>query len=106
GVCGTDRESCAFQYGTPPAGRDHLVIGYESLGGVEEVGAAASSLKPGDLVVPMVRRHCLHADCVACRAGREDFCFTGDFSGRGRASRPTSTPPSTRASLPPIPSRS
>ena len=83
GVCGTDREICAFQYGTPPAGRDHLVIGHESLGEVVEVGAAASRLKPGDLVVPMVRRPCPHADCVACRAGRQDFCFTGDFSERG-----------------------
>src|SRR5438128_646174 len=83
GVCGTDREICAFQYGTPPAGRDHLVIGHESLGEVVEVGAATSRLKPGDLVVPMVRRPCTHADCVACRAGRQDFCFTGDFSERG-----------------------
>ena len=83
GVCGTDREICAFQYGTPPAGRDHLVIGHESLGEVVEVGAATSRLKPGDLVVPMVRRPCTHADCVACRAGRQDFCFTDDFSERG-----------------------
>ncbi len=30
GVCGTEREICAFQYGTPPAGRDHLVTGHES----------------------------------------------------------------------------
>ena len=28
GVCGTDREICAFEYGTPPAGSDHLVIGH------------------------------------------------------------------------------
>src|SRR5438876_10610085 len=83
GVCGTDREICAFQYGTPPAGRDHLVIGHESLGEVVEVGAVASRLKPGDLVVPMVRRPCLHADCVAWRARRQDFCLTGDFSERG-----------------------
>ena len=26
GVCGTDREICAFEYGTPPAKSDHLVI--------------------------------------------------------------------------------
>lgn len=32
GVCGTDREICAFDYGTPPVGRAHLVIGHESLG--------------------------------------------------------------------------
>ena len=29
GVCGTDREICSFQYGTPPSGSDHLVIGHE-----------------------------------------------------------------------------
>src|SRR2546427_4122410 len=83
GICGTDREIAAFQYGTPQAGSDHLVIGHESLGEVVEVGAAVSHLKPGDLVVPMVRRPCPRADCVACRAGRQDFCFTGDFSERG-----------------------
>ncbi|HYV55921.1 MAG TPA: glucose 1-dehydrogenase [Candidatus Nitrosopolaris sp.] len=83
GVCGTDREICAFQYGTPPAGSEHLVIGHESLGEVVEVGAGVSRLRPGDLVVPMVRRPCPHDDCAACRAGRQDFCFTGDFSERG-----------------------
>jgi threonine dehydrogenase-like Zn-dependent dehydrogenase len=83
GVCGTDREICAFQYGTPPGGTEHLVIGHESLGEVVEVGPAVSRLKRGDLVVPMVRRPCPHDDCVACRAGRQDFCFTGDFSERG-----------------------
>ena len=33
----------------------------------------------GDLVTPMVRHACPHADCAACRAGRQDFCYTGDF---------------------------
>ncbi|HYY06881.1 MAG TPA: glucose 1-dehydrogenase [Candidatus Limnocylindria bacterium] len=83
GVCGTDREICAFQYGTPPAGAEHLVIGHESLGQVVEVGPQVTRLEPGDLVVTMVRRPCSHAECVACRAGRQDFCFTGDFSERG-----------------------
>jgi threonine dehydrogenase-like Zn-dependent dehydrogenase len=83
GVCGTDREICAFHYGTPPEGTEHLVIGHESLGEVVEVGAAVTRLKRGDLVVPMVRRPCAHEDCAACRAGRQDFCFTGDFSERG-----------------------
>src|SRR5436309_5173547 len=83
GVCGTDREIGAFQYGTPPAGSEHLVIGHESLGEVVEVGSAVTRVKPGDLVVTMVRRPCPHPDCRACRAGRQDFCFTGDFSERG-----------------------
>ena len=83
GVCGTDREICAFEYGTPPNGSDQLVIGHESLGEVVEVGPKVSRVKVGDLVVPMVRRPCHHEDCPACRTDRQDFCFTGDFKERG-----------------------
>ena len=83
GVCGTDREICAFEYGTPPAGMEHLVIGHESLGEVVEVGANVSRVRVGDLVVPMVRRPCPHDYCAACRSSRQDFCFTGDFTERG-----------------------
>jgi threonine dehydrogenase-like Zn-dependent dehydrogenase len=83
GVCGTDREICAFEYGTPPAGSEQLVIGHESLGEVVEIGAKVTRVKIGDLVVPMVRRPCPHDYCPACRSGRQDFCFTGDFTERG-----------------------
>lgn len=83
GVCGTDREICAFQYGTPPDGSGHLVIGHESLGEVVEVGNAVSRVKVGDLVVTMVRRPCEHDNCLACRVDRQDFCYTGDFAERG-----------------------
>lgn len=83
GVCGTDKEICTFEYGTPPDGSDHLVIGHESLGEVVEVGAQVTRVKVGDLVVPMVRRPCPHDYCMACTHGRQDFCFTGDFTERG-----------------------
>ena len=83
GVCGTDREIARFEYGTPPADSDHLVVGHESLGEVVEVGAEVQTLRPGDLAVAMVRRPCDHPECFACRAGRQDFCFTGDFKERG-----------------------
>src|SRR5882724_7110620 len=83
GVCGTDKEICAFEYGTPPDGSEYLVIGHESLGEVVEVGNAVSRVKVGDLVVPMVRRPCPHESCLACRSGRQDFCYTGDFTERG-----------------------
>lgn len=83
GVCGTDREICGFQYGTPPSGSAHLVIGHESLGEVIEIGPGVARLQPGDLVVTTVRRPCQHADCAACRNGRQDFCYTGDFHERG-----------------------
>lgn len=83
GVCGTDREICAFEYGTPPAGSPHLVIGHESLGEVVEVGAAVRRVAVGDLVVPMVRRPCRHEICVPCRSQRQDFCSTDEFVERG-----------------------
>lgn len=83
GVCGTDKEICHFDYGTPPPGSDYLVLGHESLGEVVGTGAEVKTLRPGDLVVTMVRRPCEHPGCFACRAGRADFCFTGDFKERG-----------------------
>ena len=83
GVCGTDREIVSFQYGTPPEGSDYLIIGHESLSEVVEVGAQVSKVKPGDLVIMTVRRPCPHPSCIACREGRQDFCYTGDFTERG-----------------------
>lgn len=83
GVCGTDKEIVTFQYGTPPEGSDYLAIGHESLGEVVETGAGVKTLKKGDLVVTTVRRPCNHPECVACRADRQDFCYTGDFTERG-----------------------
>jgi threonine dehydrogenase-like Zn-dependent dehydrogenase len=83
GVCGTDREICSFHYGLPPQGADHLVLGHESLAEVVAVGPDVKGVSSGDLVVPMVRRPCERADCRSCRAGRQDFCSTGEFKERG-----------------------
>ena len=83
GICGTDKEIARFEYGEPPEGSDYLILGHESLGEVVEVGAGTSTLKPGDLVVMMVRRPCADPECIACRAGRQDFCYTGKFTERG-----------------------
>jgi len=58
GVCGTDREICAFDYGVPPDGSRHLIIGHESLGEVVDIGAEVDGVRLGDLVVTMVRRPC------------------------------------------------
>ena len=52
------KEICAFEYGTPPAASQELVIGHESLGEVVEVGPDVTRVELGDLVVPMVRRPC------------------------------------------------
>jgi threonine dehydrogenase-like Zn-dependent dehydrogenase len=40
GICGTDKEICSFEYGTPPPGEDHLVIGHESVAEIMEIGSA------------------------------------------------------------------
>src|SRR6266850_1848017 len=83
GVCGTDREICNFDYGTPPDGSDYLVLGHEALGEVVEVGPGVTTLGMGDLVVPTVRRPCPHHTCPSCQSDRQDFCFTGDLTERG-----------------------
>ncbi len=83
GICGTDKEIASFQYGIPPKGSDYLVIGHESLAEVADVGKDVRNIKAGDLVVSMVRRPCSHPECIPCRAGRQDFCITGDYTERG-----------------------
>ena len=83
GICGTDKEICSFEYGTPPPRDDHLVIGHESVAEIVQVGSAVERLQTGDLVVPSVRRPCPHPGCLACRSGHQDYCYTGDFSERG-----------------------
>ena len=83
GVCGTDREIASFAYGTPPAGESWLVNGHECLALVAGTGPEVTQVRAGDLVVPMVRRPCAHAECAPCRGGRQDFCTTGDFTERG-----------------------
>ena len=59
------------------------MIGHESLGEVVEVGGGVTKVKPGDLVVLMVRRPCDREECAPCRAGRPDFCSTGEHVERG-----------------------
>ena len=83
GVCGTDREICRFDFGTPPAGSDYLVLGHECVAEVVEVGSAVRDVAAGDLVVPAVRRPCPHDTCSPCRTGRQDHCHTGDFVEHG-----------------------
>jgi threonine dehydrogenase-like Zn-dependent dehydrogenase len=83
GVCGTDKDICAFEYGTPPAGSDRFILGHESLGEVVEAGRGVTDLRPGDLVVSTVRLPCADANCAACRGGHYDFCVTGNYREHG-----------------------
>jgi glucose 1-dehydrogenase len=84
GVCGTDRHVMGRRLGGDrglPPGDDVLILGHEAVGRVVEVGSAVSSRRPGDLVVPTVRRGC--GRCPACAVGQADLCFTGDVRERG-----------------------
>ncbi len=53
GVDGTDHEVIAGNHGGPPPGEEHLVLGHEAVGVVEE---AAGGFESGDVVVPTVRQ--------------------------------------------------
>ncbi len=81
GVCGTDAEIVAGLYGTPPEGRERLILGHESLGRVREA-PADSSLAAGDLVVAMVR-HPDPVPCVNCAVGEWDMCRNGLYTEHG-----------------------
>ncbi|MEV6844618.1 glucose 1-dehydrogenase [Actinoplanes sp. NPDC051411] len=81
GICGTDREIVAGEYGWAPPGRDRLVLGHESLGRVR-TAPAGSGFSPGDLVVGVVRRPD-PVPCGACAHGEFDMCRNGQYVERG-----------------------
>jgi threonine dehydrogenase-like Zn-dependent dehydrogenase len=81
GVCGTDREIVAGQYGEAPAGQERLVLGHESLGLVKEA-PDGSGFAAGDLVVGIVRRPD-PVPCEACGRGEFDMCRNGRYRERG-----------------------
>jgi threonine dehydrogenase-like Zn-dependent dehydrogenase len=81
GLCGTDAEIAAGNYGWAPPGRDHIIIGHESLG---RVSAAPPDLglAVGDLVVGIVRRPDPEP-CPSCAVGEWDMCRNGVYTERG-----------------------
>lgn len=81
GVCGTDREIAAGNYGWAPDGRDSLVLGHESLGRVVDA-PPGSGFSAGDLVVGVVRRPD-PVPCGACAHGQFDMCRNGRYTERG-----------------------
>lgn len=81
GVCGTDHEILDGDYGWAPPGRDHLVLGHESLGRVAHA-PDDSGFRPGDLVVGVVRRPDPEP-CGACAHGEFDMCRNGRYTERG-----------------------
>jgi threonine dehydrogenase-like Zn-dependent dehydrogenase len=85
GVCGTDREIVAGDYGTAPAGQQRLILGHESLGRVEQA-PPGSGFAPGDLIVAFVR-HPDPVPCAACAAGEWDMCRNGEYTEHGIKAR-------------------
>jgi threonine dehydrogenase-like Zn-dependent dehydrogenase len=81
GICGTDREIAAGEYGSAPPDRDRLVLGHESLGRVE-AAPTGSGFAVGDLVVGVVRRPD-PVPCGACAHGAFDVCRNGRYTERG-----------------------
>jgi threonine dehydrogenase-like Zn-dependent dehydrogenase len=81
GICGTDREIVAGEYGEAPAGEERLVLGHESLGRVRRA-PRGSGFAPGDLVAGIVRRPD-PVPCASCAAGEWDMCRNGRFTERG-----------------------
>jgi glucose 1-dehydrogenase len=81
GVCGTDREIVAGEYGWAPPGEERLILGHESLGRVREA-PATSGFAEGDLVVGVVRRPDPEP-CGACARGEFDMCRNGLYTERG-----------------------
>jgi threonine dehydrogenase-like Zn-dependent dehydrogenase len=85
GVCGTDREIVAGDFGVAPPGQHRLILGHESLG-VVNTAPAGCGLKTGDLVVGIVRRPD-PVPCPSCAAGEWDMCRNGQYTERGIKAR-------------------
>jgi glucose 1-dehydrogenase len=81
GVCGTDREIIAGDYGAAPDGVARLILGHESLGRVREAPPDCG-FKPGDHVVGIVR-HPDPVPCPACASGQWDMCRNGRYTEHG-----------------------
>ena len=85
GVCGTDREIVAGDYGEAPPANERLVLGHESFGEVMSA-PQSSGFAPGDLIVGIVRRPD-PTPCPACAAGEWDMCRNGNYTERGIKAR-------------------
>ncbi|MDZ5813318.1 alcohol dehydrogenase catalytic domain-containing protein, partial [Halorubrum sp. AD140] len=77
---GTDHEVIAGGHGGAPAGEDHLVLGHEAVGVVEDPND--TPFKVGDVVVPTVRRPPNGANEYFAR-GEPDMAPEGEYHERG-----------------------
>jgi threonine dehydrogenase-like Zn-dependent dehydrogenase len=77
GVCGTDRDILHSAAPWCPPGEERLILGHECLARIEAVGSGVGDYRPGDLVVPVVRR------AFAGQPRRVDLLPFGPFTERG-----------------------
>lgn len=68
GICGTDRKILLGRFPARPG----VVLGHESVGVVEAVGADVASVRPGDRVVVNPTLYC--GSCPPCRRGATNHC--------------------------------
>ncbi|SFF98737.1 Threonine dehydrogenase [Halopelagius inordinatus] len=80
GVDGTDHEVIAGGHGDYPEGADHLVLGHEAVGVVEEPNGTA--FERGDVVVPTVRR-APNGENDYFERGEPDMAPSGEYHERG-----------------------
>ena len=80
GVDGTDHEVIAGGHGGRPDGEDHIVLGHEAVGVVEDPND--TPFEVGDVVVPTVRRPPNGADEYFAR-GEPDMAPEGEYHERG-----------------------
>ena len=77
GICGTDREILHSANPWVPPGEKFLVLGHECLAEVTAAGSGVTEYRPGDLVVPAVRRP------KPGETRRLDYLPLGKFTERG-----------------------
>ncbi|WP_458206051.1 glucose 1-dehydrogenase [Haladaptatus sp. NG-SE-30] len=81
GVDGTDHEVIAGHHGGFPAGDDHLVLGHEAVGVVEDPNGTA--FEPGDVVAPTVRRPLPNGPTEFFEHGEPDMAPADETAERG-----------------------
>jgi sorbitol-6-phosphate 2-dehydrogenase len=81
GVDGTDHDVIAGSHGGYPEGQDHMILGHEAVGVVED--GNGSGLEAGDIVVPTVRRKPGGETNAYFRRGEADMAPEGEYVERG-----------------------
>eukprot|EP00494_Astrolonche_serrata_P024380 UN24638 len=69
GICHTDAYTLS---GIDPEGLFPCILGHEGCGTVESVGAGVTSVKEGDLVIPLYIPEC--KECKFCKSGKTNLC--------------------------------